>query len=68
MFPKINSIFKKKEIAQINTLKIPFNSSILIDAKLNINQLETDKNENIIINSLQDKLVDIIGAHFASIK
>lgn len=66
MFPKINSIFRKKETAQIETLTVNPNSSILTDAEIDMNQLRNDNNGKILISTLQDKL-DAIGAHFASI-
>ncbi|KYN03421.1 hypothetical protein ALC62_05739 [Cyphomyrmex costatus] len=66
MFPKINSIFRKKEISEVATLKIDPNSSILNDADINANSFDKDKDGNILIDTLQEKL-DLIGAHFASI-
>lgn len=58
---QLNSIFTKKKIAQVDTLKIQANSPILKDVQIDIKQLEKDKNRNIIINTLQDKL-NVIGA------
>lgn len=66
MFPQINSIFRKKETAQIASLKIENNSPILIDSKIDLNLLEKKTNNIVIIDNLQDKL-DILGAHFAGI-
>lgn len=66
MFPKINSILRKKEISQIENLSIDQSSTILIDADLETDHLEKTDRGKFIINDLQDKL-DIIGAHFASI-
>jgi hypothetical protein len=66
MFPQLNSIFRKKELAQIDTLKIPPNSPILNSAELDMDQVEKDEDGNILVNSLQDKL-NVMGAYFASI-
>lgn len=64
MFPQINRIFRKKEIAQIETLKIPANSTILNNAEIDIAKLEKDTDGSILLETLQDKL-NILGAHFA---
>jgi len=66
MFPQINTIFRKKSKAKIADLKIPINSPIIQNSQMDTSNMEKDKNDNIIINALQDKL-DIIGTHFASI-
>jgi len=66
MFPQINTIFRKKSMAEIANLKIPTNSPIIKNAQIDISNMEKDENDNININIPQDKL-DIIGTHFASI-
>lgn len=66
MFPQLNSIFRKKDSAEIATLKIPTNSQILNVTGIDTDKAEKDNNDNILINILQDKL-DIMGAHFAGI-
>lgn len=66
MFPQLNSIFRKKEIAEAAALKIPSSSPILNNARLDISQFEKDDNNNIIINTKQDKL-NVMGAYFASV-
>lgn len=50
----------------MSTMIIPPNSVILNHTELNINQIEKDKNENFIINSITDKL-NVMGAYFCSI-
>jgi len=66
MFPQLNSIFRKKRIAEVNTLKIPANSPILKEAEIDITQYEKDEEDNLLIKLLPDKL-NVIGAHFANI-
>lgn len=66
MFPKINNIFRKKERAEISTLKIDVNSPILEKAGLNKNNIITDNNGFTIIDTPQDKL-NVLGVHFTSI-
>jgi len=66
MFLQINTIFREKSTTEIANLKIPTNSPIIKNAQIDISNMKKDKNDNIIVNALQDKL-DIIEAHFASI-
>ncbi|KAL6255580.1 hypothetical protein P5V15_012827 [Pogonomyrmex californicus] len=66
MFPQLNNIFRKKNVAEVNTLKIPINSRILDSVNIDVTQFEKDTNDNILINTSTDKL-NVIGAHFASI-
>lgn len=66
IFPKFNRIFKKKDIAEINTLKVPYNSPMLNKANINLTQYKRDDKEKILINNLPDKL-NVMGAYFASI-
>lgn len=48
MFPKINEIFRKKEIMEVATLKI---KPILNEVRLEIDKLEKYKNENLLIDT-----------------
>lgn len=66
MFPQLNSIFRKKEIAQINILKIPNNSQMVIESGIDADKCAKDEANNIVIHTLQEKL-DVMGAYFASI-
>jgi len=40
MFPQLNNIFRKKGIAEIDTLKIPINSHILNSVEIDPTQLK----------------------------
>lgn len=67
MFPQVNSIFRKKDIAEVAQLKITEQNKQILN-KYNVNPKNTLLNENkdIIINNIEDKL-NIIGAFFANI-
>jgi len=66
IFPQLNCIFRKKGIAEIDTLKIPINSHIFNSAEIDPTQLKKDNDNNVFINTPVEKL-NVIGAHFASI-
>lgn len=66
MFPQINKIFRKKEMAQIDSLILDQNSTLLIDAGINKNELKSDEENTVTIINDIDKL-NVMGAHFANI-
>ncbi|KYN00751.1 hypothetical protein ALC62_08434 [Cyphomyrmex costatus] len=51
MFPQINSIFRKKETAEIAILKISQNSPILTQTNNDTDNTDKDENGNLIINN-----------------
>jgi len=47
IFPKINEIFRKKEIMEVATLKI----KLILKVRLEIDKLEKYKNKNLLIDT-----------------
>lgn len=67
LFPSINKLYRPKDNNRIDTLLITNTNKLLLkDANLNVNNLTTDKDENILIADTSDKL-NILGAHFQSV-
>lgn len=67
MFPQVNSIFRKKNIAEISQLKIaPENKHILDKYNINTEIIPENENNEIIVNNIEDKL-NVIGAFLANI-
>lgn len=67
MFPLVNQIFRKKNLAEINTLKIAQTDyNFLTEANIDPNNLHKNDSGNYLITNLNDKL-EIIGTHFAKI-
>ncbi|KYM92807.1 hypothetical protein ALC53_00608, partial [Atta colombica] len=68
MFPQLNSIFRKKDLAKIATLKIPSKSLILNNAEIDISNLKKDKNDHILINKISDNeynfIIKLIRDHY----
>lgn len=67
MFPQVNKIFRKKNQAEIATLKISKTNTHILDS-YNIKYINwnKDKHNNIIVNETSDKL-NTIGAFFANV-
>lgn len=67
MFPQVNQIFRKKGLADIQSLKIPIESTqMLKDYNISTDSLNLDDKNNYIVSST-DKKLDIIGAFFANV-
>lgn len=67
MFPSINRIFRKKEIAEIEALKIPTEEKqVLQKYTIDCRNTNLDDENNIIVQNLEDKL-NVMGVFFANI-
>lgn len=67
MFPSINRIFRKKEIAEIEALKIPTEEKqVLQKYTIDCRNTNLDDENNIIVQNLENKL-NVMGVFFANI-
>lgn len=67
LFPQVNRIFRKKNLAQISTVKIPQNNTHLTDeAGIDPTTLPTEGPDKFIISDAKHKL-ETLGAYFMSI-
>lgn len=67
LFPEINKIFRFQSRQNSSILKIPQNKyKLLDDTSINVNNLTKDGQNNYILDQPAD-ILNIIGAHFASV-